>query len=63
MEGDLPPAVENLTSTCWKDDLWLQHCQLHPASVLDYFSNSPFYDRTCNNELAKSRGMRLDQLP
>jgi mediator of RNA polymerase II transcription subunit 6 len=56
-------GTEDLTGTCWRDDVWLSHYGIHPANALDYFSMSPFYDRTCNNELAKLRGIRPEHLP
>ena len=36
---------------------------LSHATVLDYFSLSTFYDRASNNEVARQRGLRLEQLP
>lgn len=54
----------DLTGTCWRDDLWLQmYGLLSYATALDYFAVSPFYDRSSNNEAARQRGMRLEQLP
>ncbi len=61
--ADLPP-VEDLTGTCWRDDLWLQtYGLLTHLTALDYFALSPFYDAASNNEVARQRGMRLEQLP
>ena len=58
------PAVEDLTGTCWRDDLWLQtYGLLSHLTVLDYFALSPFFDKTSNNEVARQRGLRLEQLP
>ncbi|KAL4519165.1 hypothetical protein Ndes2526A_g00265 [Nannochloris sp. 'desiccata'] len=60
---DLPP-VEDLTGTCWRDDLWFQtYGLLSHLSALDYFAQSPFYDPTSNNQVARQRGLRLEQLP
>lgn len=42
-----------LTGISWEDKSWLHHYPLNRHTVLDYFSNSPFYDRTCNNEHVK----------
>ena len=53
----------DLTGTCWRDDMFLQFYGLHPGNVLDYFSLSVFYDRKCNNEVAKLKGLPLNQLP
>lgn len=61
--ADLPP-VEDLTGTCWRDDLWLQtYGLLTHLTALDYFALSPFYDAASNNEVARQRGLRLEQLP
>lgn len=58
------PATPDLTETCWRDDMWMQaYGLLSPGTVLDYFALSPFYDPACNNEAARQRGMRLEQLP
>lgn len=66
MAASLPenlPPTPDLTGTCWRDDMFLQYYGLHPGNVLDYFSLSVFYDRACNNEIAKLRGLPLTQLP
>jgi mediator of RNA polymerase II transcription subunit 6 len=58
------PRVEDLTGTCWRDDVWFQtYGLLSHLSALDYFAQSPFYDSTSNNEVARQRGLRLEQLP
>lgn len=58
-----PPRTENLTGTCWRDDVWMHsHGLLNHATVIDYFALSPFYDRTSNNEAARQRGLKLEQL-
>lgn len=41
----------DLAAVCFRDVAWLQHFTLSEASVLEYFSMSQFYDRTCNNEV------------
>jgi mediator of RNA polymerase II transcription subunit 6 len=57
------PIDDDLSETCWRDDQWIAaYGLLSPATVLDYFANSPFYDRSCNNEAARQRGLRVEQL-
>ncbi len=57
------PEAADLAGTCWRDDLWLQQRgALSPATALDYFAGSPFYDRASNNEAARARGLRLEDL-
>jgi mediator of RNA polymerase II transcription subunit 6 len=56
------PEDEDQTGVCWRDDQWLQFFPLTRQSALDYFSLSPFYDRSCNNEQAKLQGMDASKL-
>ncbi|CAH6723649.1 mediator of RNA polymerase II transcription subunit 6 [[Candida] jaroonii] len=37
----------------WKIPEWINQFGLHTGNVLDYFSESPFYDRTSNNQVIK----------
>ena len=48
-----------LETTLWRDDQWLGFHPLNQFTVLDYFSLSPFYDRSCNNEVAKARNVPI----
>lgn len=42
---------EDLTNVSSIDHQWLQFVGLvTKENALDYFANSPFYERTCNNE-------------
>ena len=38
--SEVPDSVvaEDLTGTCWRDDMWLGFYGLHHANALDYFS-------------------------
>ncbi len=49
-------TADELAQTTWRDDAWLSFFPLNVFTALDYFALSPFYDRSCNNELAKSQG-------
>ena len=51
------------TSIAWRDDAFLSTYPLDRRTVLDYFAGSPFYDRQCNNEVARSRGLGVESLP
>ncbi|EIE22760.1 hypothetical protein COCSUDRAFT_16273 [Coccomyxa subellipsoidea C-169] len=48
--------ADELAQTTWRDDAWLAFYPLNVFTALDYFALSPFYDRGCNNELAKLQG-------
>lgn len=37
----------------WKNPEWINQFGLNTGNVLDYFSESPFYDRTSNNQVIK----------
>lgn len=37
----------------WKSPEWIQHFGLRSDNVLEYFAESPFYDRTSNNQVVK----------
>jgi mediator of RNA polymerase II transcription subunit 6 len=46
----------------WHDSTWIPH--LNPANILDYFcqKSNPFYDKSCNNELAKMQRLSSEQM-
>lgn len=52
VSGVTPDDAPVLTATSWEDRRWWSGA-LHRASALDYFAGSPFYERTCLNELLK----------
>jgi len=39
--------------TSWRSEAWLHAYPLHAGTVLDYFKESDWYDRTCNNEMVR----------
>jgi mediator of RNA polymerase II transcription subunit 6 len=49
-----------MESQAWRFATWLSMYPLDPSSVLDYFKHSPFYDRSCNNELLELQSAGLD---
>ena len=55
-------ANENLMTKSWKDSNWIP--QLSPHNVLAYFCqrSNLFYDKTCNNEIAKMQRLNPGQL-
>lgn len=46
----------------WHDSTWIPH--LSPGNILDYFcqKSNPFYDKLCNNEIAKMQRLTPDQM-
>lgn len=46
----------------WHDSNWVPH--LNPSNILDYFcqKSNPFYDKLCNNEIAKMQRLSPDQM-
>ena len=55
-------TYENLMTKSWKDSNWIP--QLNPHNVLAYFCqrSNLFYDKTCNNEVAKMQRLNPSQL-
>lgn len=50
-------GIVDQTHISWQDTTWLSMNYLGPQSALDYFSNSPFYQTPCNNEMCKMQGL------
>jgi len=44
---------QELTTVCFRDPQWLALNPLVTENVIEYFSYSQFYDKTCNNEIIK----------
>lgn len=47
----------------WKSPEWIQSFGLRTDNVLDYFSQSPFFDRTSNNQAVKMQHQFSQHLP
>ncbi|EME29637.1 Mediator of RNA polymerase II transcription subunit 6 [Galdieria sulphuraria] len=58
MQGNRASLVEDLAHLSWRDNWFLANFPLTQETVLDYFSGSPFYDPSCNNE--QIRMQKLD---
>lgn len=52
---------QDLTSVSFKDTNFLQMCGLFDYNVLEYFSLSQFYDKSCLNEQIKMQA-RFNEL-
>ncbi|GJQ11393.1 hypothetical protein GpartN1_g3184.t1 [Galdieria partita] len=50
-------AVDDLAHLSWRDNWFLANFPLTSDTVLDYFSGSPFYDPSCNNEQIRMQGL------
>ncbi|KAK6148789.1 hypothetical protein DH2020_016314 [Rehmannia glutinosa] len=65
LDGVGPPAAAaapptpgtDMTSICFRDQLWLNTYPLDRNLVFDYFALSPFYDYSCNNEQLRHRAI------
>ena len=55
-------SKEPLDEIQWKSPEWIQHFGLFTGNVLDYFSESPFYDRTSNNQVLRMQ-FQFNQIP
>ncbi|AAS50311.1 AAL055Cp [Eremothecium gossypii ATCC 10895] len=47
----------------WKSPEWIQSFGLRTDNVLDYFSQSPFFDKTSNNHVVKMQQQFSQQMP
>ncbi|CAM9489347.1 unnamed protein product [Chrysoparadoxa australica] len=45
------------THLSFQDTVWLQHFPLVAETALDYFAQSPFYDKSSNNEQCRMQGL------
>lgn len=58
--------MAKMEEICFIDPSWLAQNVLSSSNALEYFSSSPFYDKTCNNEVlkmqSKFREVTQDQL-
>ncbi|KAK9454751.1 MED6 mediator subfamily complex component-domain-containing protein [Dipodascopsis uninucleata] len=50
MSDQQPPALDELQ---WRAPEWIQMFGLRTDNVLEYFAQSPFYDRSSNNQVLK----------
>lgn len=50
----------NNDEICFIDVDFITRTQLTLTNVLDYFSSSPFYDKTCNNEILKMQYLNCE---
>ena len=55
-------ACDNKLNISWCESSWIPHLTSH--NVLEYFCqrSNPFYDKTCNNEMAKMQRLNASQL-
>src|SRR6218665_1764181 len=54
-------SYEKLLGTSWSDAKWIPI--LNEGNILNYFAekDNPFYERNCNNENLRMRGLPLNQ--
>lgn len=55
-------SSEPLDEIQWKSPEWIQHFGLNTGNVLDYFAESPFYDRTSSNQVLRMQ-IQFQQIP
>ena len=48
--------------TMWRHDSWLGTYPLHAGTFYDYFKNSDFYDKGCNNSYLEQQQAHMSQL-
>uniref|UniRef100_A0A060SZY4 Mediator of RNA polymerase II transcription subunit 6 n=1 Tax=Blastobotrys adeninivorans TaxID=409370 RepID=A0A060SZY4_BLAAD len=54
--------MEPLDEVLWRAPEWIQAFGLRSDNVLEYFSQSPFYDRTSNNQVLKMQSQFNENL-
>jgi mediator of RNA polymerase II transcription subunit 6 len=52
------PSLERFTEIFHEEDLVQYFGGLNVHNVLDYFAESPFYDKRCNNEIVRRQNIR-----
>ncbi|KAM0684369.1 Mediator of RNA polymerase II transcription subunit 6 [Mitosporidium daphniae] len=58
-----PLSSESLKRAYFYDLGFLEFYGLFPTNIMEYFSLSPFYDRSCNNEILRMQGLLVDEVP
>ncbi|KAF0709470.1 Aste57867_5909 [Aphanomyces stellatus] len=62
MEAPRPPAHSDDYNASYRDNVWLGQFELNHQTVLYYFAGSPWYDKSCNNEILKMQRRPLEHL-
>ncbi|KAH3670676.1 hypothetical protein OGAPHI_001191 [Ogataea philodendri] len=55
-----PMSLDNLDELQWRSPEWVNAFGLRTDNVLEYFSQSPFFDRTSNNQVLKMQNQFTD---
>ncbi|CAK4482002.1 unnamed protein product [Aphanomyces euteiches] len=62
MEVPRQPAHVDDYYASYRDNVWLGQFELNHQTVLYYFAGSPWYDKSCNNEILKMQRRPLEHL-